>query len=108
MKNFVTNFSGVGNRESGVGSREQGNYCLLPLASCLINSSRVGILPARLSMDTGKMPVLLPVSIAVEWASCPPDNKHDTGKMPVPQPIAYCLLPIATLPPQVNPSTPLP
>ncbi|WP_202799219.1 MULTISPECIES: hypothetical protein [Moorena] len=24
MKNFVTNFSGVGNRESGIGSRESG------------------------------------------------------------------------------------
>ncbi|WAN68649.1 hypothetical protein BJP36_40460 [Moorena producens JHB] len=58
MKIFVTNFSGVGSRESGIGNRESGNYCLLPLASCLINISRVGILPARLSMDTGKMPVL--------------------------------------------------
>ncbi|WP_267876310.1 hypothetical protein [Moorena producens] len=40
MKNFVKNCSGVGNRE-------QGNYCLLAIAYCLINISRVGILPAR-------------------------------------------------------------
>ncbi|WP_293096155.1 hypothetical protein [Moorena sp. SIO3I6] len=42
------------------------------------------------------MPVLLPVSISVEWASCPPDNKHETGKMPVLQPIAS--MPIASMP----------
>ena len=48
-----------------------------------MNRSRVGILPARKSIETGKMPVLPRCPFQKTLKIIAAGNKHETGKMPV-------------------------